>query len=262
VHYAEFRPADRLRDLVDCTWERRVPDRASPASSRVVPDGCVDFVFRRGELILAGPDRGPFTSPLEPGETVVGLRLRPGAAGGLLGLEACELRDRRPALEDVWGRAGAELAERVGDAGTAERRRHELSAAVLACRRDAGDLDPVVAAAVRMLGRPGTRVAALGATLGIGERQLLRRFDAAVGYGPKLLDRVLRFQRFVSRAPAVADDGGHLARVAAELGYADQAHLSRDCKRLSGLTPSQLARGAAPHRPDTGAIGRGRRAGT
>jgi AraC-like DNA-binding protein len=98
----------------------------------------------------------------------------------------------------------------------------------------------VVAAAVRMLGGPGARVAALGPALGIGERQLLRRFNAAVGYGPKLLDRVLRFQRFVDRAPAVAGEGEQLARAAAELGYADQAHLSRDCKRLSGLSPLAL----------------------
>jgi AraC-like DNA-binding protein len=241
VDYAEFDPGDRLRDLVGCTWERRVPDREPPAASRVLPDGCVDLVFRRGELILAGPDRGPFMSPLAPGETVVGLRLRPGAAGRVLGFPACELRDLRPAVADVWGRAGAELAERVADAETPDGRRRELAAVVLARWRDGDDVDPVVAAAVRMLGRPGARVAALGPALGIGERQLLRRFDAAVGYGPKLLDRVLRFQRFVGRAPAVGGEGGQLARVAAELGYADQAHLSRDCKRLSGLSPVALA---------------------
>jgi transcriptional regulator GlxA family with amidase domain len=144
-------------------------------------------------------------------------------------------------VADVWGRAGAELAERVADAETPDGRRRELAAVVLARWRDGDDVDPVVAAAVRMLGRPGARVAALGPALGIGERQLLRRFDAAVGYGPKLLDRVLRFQRFVGRAPAVGGEGGQLARVAAELGYADQAHLSRDCKRLSGLSPVALA---------------------
>lgn len=238
MDYAEFDPGDRLRDLVDCTWERRVPDRERPVASRVLPDGCVDFVFRRGELILAGPDRGPFMSHLAPAETVVGLRLRPGAAGRVLGFPASELRDLRPTAADVWGRAGAELAERVADAETPDGHRRELSDAVLARWRNADDLDPVVAAAVRMLGRPGARVAALGSTLGIGERQLLRRFDAAVGYGPKLLDRVLRFQRFVARASS-ADDH-QLARVAAELGYADQAHLSRDCKHLSGLTPAQL----------------------
>ena len=57
-----------------------------------------------------------------------------------------------------------------------------------------------------------------------------------MGYGPKTLDRVLRFQRFLRRAGE-----GDLARTAAELGYADQAHLTRECVRLSGVTPARLA---------------------
>jgi len=62
-----------------------------------------------------------------------------------------------------------------------------------------------------------------------------------VAYGPKTLQRVLRFRGFVSRVdarPAVLD----LATLAAEAGYADQAHLTRECGRLSGLTPAALAR--------------------
>ncbi|MFL5870804.1 MAG: DUF6597 domain-containing transcriptional factor [Solirubrobacterales bacterium] len=239
--YAEFEPADRLRDVVACTWERWVPERDAPPASRILPDGCVDLVFRGGELTTVGPDRGPFMSPLEPGETIVGLRLLPGAAGPVLGLPASELRDLRVRADELWGGPGSQLAERVGDAGTPAGRRRALEDAVLARQRDVDRPDALVAAAVRVLGRPGIRVAALGSALGIGERQLLRRFDAAVGYGPKLLDRVLRFQRFVAQAPALVADGEQLARVAAELGYADQAHLSRDCKQLSGLSPTQLA---------------------
>ena len=92
-------------------------------------------------------------------------------------------------------------------------------------------------AAVRRLGRPGTRIGELSDALGTSERQLLRRFHGAVGYGPKTLDRVLRFQRFLARARR----DGDLARTAAELGYADQSHLTRECVRLSGLTPARLA---------------------
>ena len=96
--------------------------------------------------------------------------------------------------------------------------------------------DALVLAATRSLGLPGTRVRSLATVLGTSERQLLRRFRAAVGSGPKTLDRVLRFQRFLS----IADGDEGLARVAAELGYADQSHLTRDCVRLSGLTPADL----------------------
>ena len=76
--------------------------------------------------------------------------------------------------------------------------------------------------------------------LGLGERTLRRRFEEAFGYGPKTLDRILRFQRFLTlvrdpRAPSAAG-------LAAEAGYADQAHLIRESRRLAGSTPREIAR--------------------
>ena len=108
----------------------------------------------------------------------------------------------------------------------------------------------MVRAAVVGAARPRTPVEALGVGLGIGERQLRRRFDDAVGYGPKTLQRVLRFQRFLAlaeaeRAPGAADPD--LAQLAFAAGYADQAHLTRECTRLAGLPPAALlATGAGP----------------
>jgi AraC-like DNA-binding protein len=240
VTYAEFRPPESLRTIVARTWERSVPRTEAPPNARVLPDGCVDLVWRGDRLIVAGPDGGPFLSPLEPGETVVGLRLRPGLAGSVLGLPMSELRNLRIPLADIWGRQGIELAERVGEAATPADRRRALEEAVAARIGELGLPDPIVSGALRFLGRPGSRVGRLPEALGIGERQLLRRFDAAIGYGPKVLDRVLRFQRFIARTAAVADDLDQLARVAADLGYADQPHLTRECRRLSGLSPAQL----------------------
>ena len=160
----------------------------------------------------------------------MGLRFRTGTAGQVLGLPASELRDARVPLSEIWG---AELAERLGEAPSAEARRALLESSVL---ERIAEPDRLVLAAVRRLGRPGTRIGELSDALGTSERQLLRRFNGAVGYGPKTLDRVLRFQRFLARAR-----DGDLARTAADLGYADQAHLTRECVRLSGLTPARLA---------------------
>jgi AraC-like DNA-binding protein len=228
--YREF--ATRLPDLVECTWEREPTGNELP----VLPDGCVDLVWRNGDLIVAGPDTRAFESTRPHSDTVVGVRFRTGVAGGVLGLPASELRDTRVPLDELWGR---ELRERLGEAPGPGHRRRLLELAITARRPHIPDPDPLVLAAVRRLGRPRSRVTSLSRELGISERQLLRRFDAAVGYGPKMLDRVLRFQRFRSQAAK----GGELARVAAELGYADQAHLTRECVRLSGLTPARLIPG-------------------
>jgi AraC-like DNA-binding protein len=143
-------------------------------------------------------------------------------------------------IADLWGRAGAELRERIGDAAGGRLRRRLLEQALLARLRGAREPDPLVLAATRSLGRPGIRVGALSRALATSERRLRRRFETDVGYGPKTLDRVLRLQRFLSIAPTIARGRLGLARVAAELGYADQAHLTREAVRLAGLTPAQL----------------------
>ncbi|MGH2718808.1 MAG: helix-turn-helix domain-containing protein, partial [Actinomycetota bacterium] len=102
--------------------------------------------------------------------------------------------------------------------------------------------DPEVGEGARLLAsRPELSVARLAKALYLSERQLRRRFDAAVGYGPKMLQRVLRFRGLLARLaePGPAPD---LARVASDLGYADQAHLTREARELAGQTPMQLAR--------------------
>lgn len=88
------------------------------------------------------------------------------------------------------------------------------------------------------LAQSAARRAAAAATrvedpLAVGERRLRRRFVQAVGYGPATYLRVSRFQRAVALAPHLPT----LAGLAAAAGYADQAHLSRDCRALTGLTP-------------------------
>jgi AraC-like DNA-binding protein len=228
VGYREFAPDEALTDLVVCTWERE----AVGGAAQVVPDGCADLVWRAGELVVAGPDTGPVRSPARAGEHVIGLRFRTGAAGSALGLPASELRDQRVPLTELWD---GELAERLGHAPGPGERRRLLELAILARRPRTPEPDTLVLEAVRRLGRPGSRIGGLAEVLGTSERQLLRRFQRAVGYGPKTLDRVLRFQRFRRRGA-----GGDLARVAFELGYADQAHLTRECVRLSGTTPARL----------------------
>jgi AraC-like DNA-binding protein len=240
VLYREFRPRAELSELVACTWEREVPNVDASAATRVLPDGCVDLIWHGGGLVVAGPDRGPFLSPPRPGATIVGIRLRPGAAGLVLGLPASELHDTRVPLEAVWGHRGAELAEEVADAGSAPHRRGRLERIVHEQLTRVGEPDSLVLAATRRLGLPGSRVGSLTRAFGTSERQLLRRFNSAVGYGPKTLDRVLRFQRFLAHSRAASNGNAGLARLAADAGYADQAHLSRECVRLSGLTPARL----------------------
>jgi AraC-like DNA-binding protein len=231
--YREQAPPEALAGIVACTWERTV---AAPHRQDVVPDGCVDLIWLAGRrLIVAGPDTGPHPQALAAGARTVGVRLKPGAAGAVLGVAAAELRDGRVGLEAVWADAGRRLEAALEDG--VEPRAALLGAVAARHARP----DPLVAAATAALARPDARVAELADALAISERQLRRRFEAAVGYGPKTLARVLRFQRLIRLAPAP------LAELAVSAGYADQAHMTAEVTRLAGRSPVRFLKdGAAP----------------
>ncbi|WP_320669839.1 helix-turn-helix domain-containing protein [Patulibacter defluvii] len=246
--YRELPPPAALADRVACLWWRDPGPAAAGEEDRVVvlPDGCIDLVWSGGVLLVAGPDTGP--SPVAPSaEVAVGLRFRPGAGPTVLGESALALRDRRVPVADLWGRAGRELQQRTAEAADVEARLALLVDAVrgrLAAGAGPADPagDPLVAAAVSAIGDGGSAIGELAARLAISERQLRRRFHDHVGYGPKTLDRVLRLQRFLEAV--AADDPAApatLAALAAEAGYADQAHLARETRALTGDTASALA---------------------
>jgi AraC-like DNA-binding protein len=238
--YLELAPSGDVYSLVACRWVREVADDETTDSTLVLPDGCVDLLWRDDKLILAGTDRTAWRSPIAPGERILGVRLRPGVAGAVLGMPASEVLDIHIRLEDLLGQDATELGERLGESNVDEEA-FGLIERTISSRIQDGGPDALVLAATRRLGFPGARVDRLADSLGISDRQLRRRFHHAVGYGPKTLDRVLRFRRLVAQAGAVAAGENDLARVAADLGYADQAHMTRDCARLSGLTPTELA---------------------
>jgi AraC-like DNA-binding protein len=210
---------------VACLWTREAEPKTAPR--RILPDACVDIVWSGNRLIVAGPATRPVIATTNG--TALGVRFRVGAAGAALGLPASELLDLSVPLTDVWGADGARIAETVAGTPTLT----VLARAVGARLARGSAPDRLV------------RAAATGAEPNLGARQLRRRFADAVGYGPKTLQRILRFQRFLAlaeRSPAP-----DLARLALDAGYADQAHLTRECRRLAGLTPAALlASGAGP----------------
>lgn len=234
--YWELAPPAGLAGALACLWVRVVAqDNSVPGM--ILPDGCVDLIWQHGRgSFVAGPDTGPAPSASPPGTILVGARFHPGAGGAALGIPLVRLRDLRvDAVEfrpDLVRRLPFDLApdEALG--------RMRLVAAELVT---AGPPDALVVHAARLVEDPRTRSIDLVRALGVSERQLRRRFDAAVGYGPKTLQQVLRFQRFLA-GTSPREGNTDLAQLAVEVGYADQAHLTREVGRLSGLSPATVVR--------------------
>jgi AraC-like DNA-binding protein len=240
--YRERAAVPCLRGHFARVWVHRLPAAPAGRPILVVPDGCVDLQWFEGTLRIAGPDRGPQREMPRPGSTVVGLRFRAGAAASWLGVPACELVDRRVPLEAFWGAQARRIAEAAGETRGLPALVEAIETALAPRAAATGPADPRMRAAFGLLrtGAPtgGQTVRWLAGELGTAERTLRRRFHEAFGFGPKTLDGILRFQRFLRLARAGT---GTLAALAADAGYADQAHLARECRRFATATPSEVA---------------------
>ncbi|WP_432060028.1 helix-turn-helix domain-containing protein [Streptomyces sp. S1] len=193
-------------------------DPAAPAHP-ILPDGCMDLIRADGRLLVAGPDTRAHV-PTDTAARYAGLRFAPGDAP----------RELRDALWD--GAEARRTGERITDAPDPAAALEEF------VRLRAAGARPAPA------GRP---VAETADAVGLGARRLHRRSLDAFGYGPKTLARILRLQR----ALALVRSGVPYAETAARTGCADQAHLSREVRALTGTTLGAYTASSASANNDT-----------
>jgi AraC-like DNA-binding protein len=199
---------------------------------------------------VVGPLTGPIVEVIPAGTTLVGVRFNPGMAPPFPTV-LDDLVDARLDLAELWGSPADQLGEEVAGAPGPEAALDLVQACLVRAFRQAGGVDPLIREAVRRLmpWQP-VEIGALASHLAISPSQLRRRCLDRVGVGPKALQRTLRFQGFLALAQAGVSPSGRRGRdgmgsLAVDVGYADQAHLGRECLRLTGLTPGGLLGGNA-----------------
>jgi AraC-like DNA-binding protein len=203
----------------------------------VTPDGVLDLLWFRDQVVVAGPDTVAMTAHTEAGDATHGLRLAPGLAHELLGVPIQELTDRRVDLADLV--PTARLHARSFQADPAGALEDVLLALWTRADADVGLLRR--ARALDQAAQRGDRIQDMARELDLSERSVHRLGTRLFGYGPTVLRRIHRFRR----AQALAGTGMELASAAATAGYSDQAHFTREARRLSGRTPAQLLGPAA-----------------
>lgn len=213
----------------------RVPLAREPLTVPFLPDGESSLVVHdthgRLDVIIAGPRTHAKYRTYVPASFYTQLVLSPAAARRIVGAPISELTDRAVAIEDVWGKRGRDLRERLAAcAGNVAKTIAVLTAEVSA-ESTAG-----VAHAVRALDA-GTSVADVATTLGIGERAVRRLFLEHIGVAPKLFARIARIRR---AARAVGKQS--LADLAASHGFYDQPHLNAEFRALLGMSPGAFIR--------------------
>ena len=215
--YREWEPSPGWRHAIACLWEQRV---GATRVQRVLPDGHADLLFHgSGEVEIVGVADTVALPTLAAGTVLRGVRLRPAAVGAALRVPGVALRNLTLPADDVMG---ARWVRRLADPEVLDRWVRGI------------EPDGRVEAALPLLG--AYSVEDVADLLNVSSRHLRRMLLEAVGLAPKAFQRAIRLQRFVT----AADGGVPLAAAAADAGYADQSHLTREVRRLSGLTPASL----------------------
>jgi AraC-like DNA-binding protein len=244
LRFARY-PADpALRGVVESYWTLDV--ERPPATVTVLPDGLIDVTFVVGPRpaayvtgAVSSPQRYVHDRPV----ALLGLSLEPGTAPAVLGVEVAALPDGWTPLAEIAGPVADELAARVAQEPPGQPRLALLDTFLAARLRRAGRPpdDRVSSALAAVVARAGdVDVARLAHESAASPRHLGRLFDAWVGVGPKRFARIVRVQAALRRL--IAEPGADLAALAAELGFADHAHLTREVRDLTGEPPSALAR--------------------
>ena len=160
-------------------------------------------------------------------------------------MPASELAREVVELDTVWGRLADELLDRLDGAATWDERFAVLDHVLLRAFAGRAEVPPsgtprpeASEAWRRLLASAGqVDVTTLAGEVGWSRRHLTDQFTSEFGLGPKAMARVLRFER--ARWMIVRGAQPTLAAVAAECGYADQAHMTRDFQALAGASPTQ-----------------------
>jgi AraC-like DNA-binding protein len=247
VRYREFPPPAPLRPFVDALWWLTSDGAiAPPDAGTVIPDGSAEIVLAFADPVRPSPRARPVTRfvagqmerPWRVTYTgavdLIGIRLHPAAVRPVLGVGPGTLTNQVVNLKRVSPELDRALA--AIDAGAVDRRLTDLGGRLGAMLHRAPPPNPLITTATAEIRRHRgrVRIAALAVTLGCGRRRLERRFRDEVGLSPKRWARVIRFQHALEEAATPNPDW---AQVASVLGYADQAHLTREFREFAGIPP-------------------------
>jgi AraC-like DNA-binding protein len=220
----------------------------------ICPDGHTEIILHLGDPMLEHTDGGltpqarhllvtqmdrPVTIVPSGRMAMVGARLTAGALHRLLPMAQDRLAGQILDLDTIWRQWTRQTFEQLSAAepdGVLDIFEKALEAIVPA--DSASDVDRALGSAVAWLQASGGRVPIerLAHQVGVSRRQFERRFREHVGLSPRLFGRIVRFQRAFHM---LGRESG--AAIAAQCGFADQAHLVREVRRFAGVTPTLLA---------------------
>ena len=241
-----YPPPEDLAPFVDFCWVVRWDLRGQPAhEQKILPHPNVNLAFEATGAAVFGVDTKIFTRRLSGAGKALGVRFRPGGFRPFSSRPIFSLNDRVVPAARIFGLAADEACAVVMAAADDD----AMIAAAAGLLRDFGAAaDPVVEQAAglakQIMEDPGLqRVAQLAEMSGLSQRRLQRLFADYVGVSPKWVMRRARLHEAALRVETDGPASVDWAVLAADLGYADQAHLTRDFTATLGVPPNRYAAG-------------------
>jgi AraC-like DNA-binding protein len=255
MQHQEFEPPEELRDAIKCFWYNREEFGERQTSFEVMPDGYAEIIFHFGSGCSMSHNGGlqPLPSPFMMGLLnhpvifhtknrleIIGIRCFPWTVFDLLGLPSG--KDGVRIFEHPIAQLQSTLNEWI-QAGKIDEALAQVKQYFLDARSQIAIDSMLFKAGVAMRKANGTMpVSQVAAAAHATIRTLERNFKQSSGYSVKDVSGLMRFEQV--RNQLWLYPNSNLAGLAHELGYTDQAHLSREFKRYSGTTPAAFARNA------------------
>jgi AraC-like DNA-binding protein len=240
-----YPPPEDLAPFVDFCWVVRWDLRGQPPhDQRILPHPTVNLAFEAAGAAVYGVDRKIFIRRLEGAGKALGVRFRPGGFRPFTSKPISSLNDRVLRAAGLLGPAADEACAAAMAAGADDAAMTEAAVGLLRGFGAAEDpvVEQVAGLAKRIAEDTGLqRVTQLAEASGLSERKLQRLFAEYVGVSPKWVMRRARLHEAALRVEADGPAAVDWATLAADLGYADQAHLTRDFTATLGVPPSRYA---------------------
>ena len=235
-------PAPALADHVECYWAASSAGREG-ARELVLPNAAMSLVFSiddggRTASVLTGPHSQPISLDTSHGFTAIGVKFRLGGAMPFLETTSYELHNQTVRLDELWGHDARDLEEQIWERPTADEKLRIIQESLLGRLARSSPRHPEVAYALRAIDRSrgNCTVASLANDTGVSARRLGQLFAREVGFSPKLVARMRRFEEVLR----LIDSSARIewTNIALSCGYYDQPHFNHEFRSFCGMEPS------------------------
>lgn len=225
--------------MVACYWEFSASESLPMGHQHSIPlDGCVSLAhiqsnFGGLKVVFIGPRLESLKVPIFPGDLIRGVRFLPGASRAAIGKPGSELFGKFGLLGFEMPDLAKAFTELVGDCQSLE----DLASRPFLKPSDA-QVEVMQGVSAITASRGAIKAGELPAVVGLSERQFQRVFRNEVGLTPKQYARICRLRS--TALDVLNAEQTNWGEIAAERGYADQAHLIHEFQALFGISPREF----------------------